>query len=403
VAQRARALSTASGPATRDSLTQKLAALDVAGPVIVVAIVFAVFVGVRLSDYGGNATGFIEFGRQFVAQTHPPHGALINSPAGYDGQFFWIQATDPLLLHHSTLVQLRSEAFRSQRMAYPLLAYVLAAGQEPAIPWTMLAINLIVVLAITGTFAAYARDRGWSGWWALAVGLTPGFLLATMRDLSDPLAAASMLAGLLAWRRERRWLAGALLTVAVLAREPMVLAVVAVAIDAAFGWWRSRSEPHNLRRTVMRVWPVLLIPTLAFVGWQIYIDARFGTNVLSSSPGVRPPLKNIVDELRRSFRQDSPLAVLWDVSYLALALAGLIAAITLVIRRVSSVTTAAFLFGLIFILLLLGDEWGDSRFGAPLFVTLLLAGLEMRARYAVRICVLAAALTALIPLALGGG
>ena len=59
----------------------------------------------------------------------------------------------------------------------------------------MLAINLLVVLAITAAFAAYARRRGWSGWWALAVGLTARLLLATMRDLSDPLAAASMLAG----------------------------------------------------------------------------------------------------------------------------------------------------------------------------------------------------------------
>ena len=121
---------------------------------------------------------------------------------------------------------------------------------------------------------------------------------------------------------------------------------------------------------------MVLIPALAFVGWQIYIDARFGTNVLKSSPGLRPPFANVVDEVRRSLHQDSPAGAAWDIAYL---------------------------LGLIFILLLLGDEWGDSRFGAPLFITLLLAGLEQRDRLALRICVLAAALTALIPVALGGG
>ena len=377
--------------------------LDLVGPVVVVAIVFALFVGVRLSDYGGNATGFIEFGQAFVVHTHPPAGALVNSPQGYDGQFFWTQALDPLLLHSSTLVRLRSEAFRTQRMAYPALAYVLAAGQVKAIPWTMLAINLLVVLAITAAFAAYARRRGWSGWWALAVGLTPGFLLATMRDLSDPLAAASMLAGLLAWRRDRRWFAAGLMTVAVLAREPMTLGVVAVAIDAGLGWWRSRADPGSLRRAVRRAWPVVLIPALAFVGWQIYIDARFGTNVLKSSPGLRPPFANVVDEVRRSLHQDSPAGAAWDIAYLTLAVAGLGAAVRLVLRRANAASIAALLLGLIFILLLLGDEWGDSRFGAPLFITLLLAGLEQRDRLALRICVLAAALTALIPVALGGG
>jgi hypothetical protein len=370
---------------------------------VVVAIVFALFVGVRLADYGGNPTGFIEFGHDFVAHTQPPRGALVDSPAGYDGQFFWTQARDPLLLHRSTLTQLRSEAFRTQRMAYPALAYVLAAGQEAAIPWTMLVINLLVVLAITVAFATYARQQGWSGWWALAVGVSPGFVLATMRDLSDPLAAASMLGGLLAWRRERRWLATALMTVAVLAREPMTLGVVAVAIDAAFVWWRSRGDPGSLRRAARRVWPVVLVPTLAFVGWQIYIDARFGTNVLASSPGIRPPLQNVIDEIRRSVNHDAPAATAWDIGYLVLAVAGLAAAVAIVARRITDASVAALLFGATFVVLLLGDEWGDSRFGAPLFITLLLAALEERARLALWICVLAATMTALIPTALAGG
>jgi hypothetical protein len=376
--------------------------MDLAGPVTVVAIVFALLVGARLNGYDGNATGFIEFGHDFAAYTHPPRGALVNSATGYDGQFFWILAQDPLLLHQRTLDRLRPQPFRAQRMAYPLLAFLLAAGQPGAIPWTMLAINLVVVLAITAVFASYARSQGWSGWWALAVGLTPGFLLATMRDLSDPLATASMLGGLLAWRSGRRWSAAGLMTVAVLAREPMVLGVVAVAIAAAAGWRRARNEPGALRRAA-RAWPVVAIPAVAFVGWQIYIQLRFGSNVLKSSPGILPPFKNVVDEIRRSLNQDSPLASLWDIAYLSLAVAGLLAAVTLAVRRLTDASAAAVLFGVLFVVLRLDDEWGGSRFGAPLLVVLLLAGLDRRARPVLWICALAAALTALIPSALGGG
>ena len=88
-----------------------------------------------------------------------------------------------------------------------------------------------------------------------------------------------------------------------------------------------------------------------------------------------------VNEVRRSLRQDSPAGSAWDIAYLTLAVAGLGAAVRLVLRRANAASIAALLLGLIFILLLLGDEWGDSRFGAPLFITLVLAGLEQRDRW----------------------
>src|SRR6185436_5709324 len=76
---------------------------------------------------------------------------------------------------------------------------------------------------------------GMSGWWALAIGLSPGVVLAVLRDLSEPLAIAGLVSGLAAWRMRRPWVAGGALTAAVLAREAMALAVVAIAIEAA---WR---------------------------------------------------------------------------------------------------------------------------------------------------------------------
>jgi hypothetical protein len=50
----------------------------------------------------------------------------------------------------------------------------------------------------------------------------------------------------------------------------------------------------------------------------------------------------------------------------------------------------------------LGDVWSDARLSAPLFVLLLIDGLHQGNRYAVRIGAAAAALTILIPFAIGG-
>jgi hypothetical protein len=124
---------------------------SVIGPVLVVAVVLGLLIGSRLSFYHGDPAGFVLFGQRFLQYTHPPAGAPVNSPYGYDGQFYWIQATDPLLLRHATLVNLQATApgYHLQRAAYPALAYALALGQRGALPWTLLSVNVFAVLGIT--------------------------------------------------------------------------------------------------------------------------------------------------------------------------------------------------------------------------------------------------------------
>ena len=132
--------------------------------------------------------------------------------------------------------------FRLQRVAYPALAYAFAAGQAGVLPWSLLAINIIAVLGITAGFARWAARRGISPWWALAVGLLPGFVVATVGDMSDVIATGAMLGGLMLWQGGRRWPAAGLLALATLAREPMILAAGAVAVEAAAHAWRSRAR-----------------------------------------------------------------------------------------------------------------------------------------------------------------
>jgi hypothetical protein len=373
-------------------------------PVLVVAVVLGFFIATRLSVYHGKAAGFVLFGQRYVKYTHPPAGAPIRSPIGYDGQFYWIQANDPLLLRDSTLSNLHNTApgYHLQRLAYPALAYVFAAGQRGALPWTLLGVNVVAVLAITAAFSYYARRRGWSCWWALAVGLTPGLLMPVLRDLSDPLAIAGMLGGLLAWERDRPWLAAASLTVGALAREPMILAVVAVAIDAAWNWWRVRREPGALGDALRRAWPAVVIPAAAFIAWQVYIRGRYSLGAAASSSPVLPPFKDFVDEVRYALRNDSASTALWDIIYLSLVVSAMVAAVVLVVRRVTAPTVAALLFTISLTVIVFGDQWGDTRYSAPLFACVLLAGLEQGSRRATLVCALAAGMTVFLPAAIVG-
>lgn len=135
-----------------------------------------------------------------MAVIQPPPGAIIRPDQGYDGALFWLQAHDPLLLRDRTVERLNVAhgEFRAVRVAYPALAGALSLGSDGALPWTLLGLDVLAVLALSAGAAAFLRAEGRSGWWALAIGLSPGLMLALLRDLSDPVATAAGLGGLMA-------------------------------------------------------------------------------------------------------------------------------------------------------------------------------------------------------------
>lgn len=368
-------------------------------PVAVVALVLAFAIGTRLAADGGNLTGPVQFGSHFVTATRPPPKALIPSPLGYDGQFFYAQARDPLLLHDATVKGLRAggAGFRMERVGYPIVAFLLAAGRPGAIPLTLLAANVLVLLALTAGLAVYARRRGWSSLWAVAIALMPGMLLPALRDLGDPLATASMLAGLLLWRSERRRPAALALTIAVLTREVMMLAVAAVAAEAGLRAWRARETRSAARKIVIQAWPVVVLPLFAFAAWQGYITWRYGG--LVGGADLNLPLMNLVQEVRGGFHGYPPTAV-WDLAYIFLILAAALAALMSLRRHVTIINAGACALALGVLVPTLGDVWSDTRLSAPLFILLLIDGLQQDHRRSVQIAAGAAAMTILVPFAI---
>jgi hypothetical protein len=251
------------------------------------------------------------------------------------------------------------------------------------------------LLATTAGFAIYARRRGWSTLWAVAIALMPGMLLPAMRDLSDPLATAAVLAGLLLWSSGRRWPAALALTVAVLSREVMMLAVVAVAAEAVVRAWRGRDVAGTWRGIALRAWPVVVVPSAAFAAWRVYITARYGGSVGGAGLGL--PFVNLVQELRGSIQTGPASYAAWDVVYLLLVLAAAGAALASLRHRVTITSAAACTLALGVLVPTLGDVWSDTRLAAPLFVVLLVDGLQRRNRCSVLIGSAAAAMTVLIP------
>ncbi len=375
---------------------------DVLGPVIVVAFVLAAFIGLRLHSYRGDPTGFVQFARTGVSVIQPPPGAILRNDQGYDGALFWLQAHDPLLLRDRTVDRLntaRSE-FRAVRMAYPSLVGGLSLGSDEVLPWTMLLLDVVVMLALTAGASAFLRAEGRSGWWSIAIGLSPGLVLAMLRDLADPLATAAVLGGLMAWRKRRLDLATGLLTLAALAREPMAIAPVAVAIDALLSARRmDRERMWNALRPAL---PVILVPLLAFTGWYLYVTLRFH-GVLPFSTNPRGEFSFPFDGLVTAVRSEShhpAFEAAWGLAYLGLVLAALAAVVRLLGRSRNPLSLTALLFAVAVCLeTYAGDKWTYTRQSVPLMTVLGVAGLVQRQRLATFVAVAGACLTLLAPIA----
>ncbi len=133
---------------------------------------------------------------------------------GYDGQFYYYIATNPLHAH----VQMDDPAYRYHRILYPMVVWALSLGGNPAlVPWLLLIVNFVGMLAGTAALAVLLRRHGLSPWFSLAFGLYFGQFASLTHDVPDGLAVALVALAALALDRERWkealfWLAAAGLT-----------------------------------------------------------------------------------------------------------------------------------------------------------------------------------------------
>ncbi len=196
---------------------------------------------------------------------------------GYDGQFTYFIARDPL--GAPALIQERRDipAYRYQRMLHPFLARILSLGQEPLIPYAMVIIALVGLVAGTWALEELLTDMGQSRWYALIYGLFSGVFVAVRMTTTESLAFGLVLLAILAERRGHLlWQAG-LLALAVLAKEPTLFFVVGyVLYFAANKRWRDA-----LRLSAIAITPFAL--------WQLYMLLWIGQlGIGSGGAGATP-------------------------------------------------------------------------------------------------------------------
>ena len=269
------------GPQSASPPSRSLAALTnrPAVAALIAELAAVAFTLVRWQTWAhGNISRFILVGRHFATLSQLPPSMPVAKTYGYDGQFFYRLAINPLNFHHTAYGITMDRPYRYMRIGYPALTWLVSLGQRDLIPVMLVVVNIAAIGALGYLGAVFAVQ---SGRHALVGLLIPGYfglLTSLSRDTAEPLAAVCLLAALLAIRSRRPVLAAALLAYGALTRETVMVAVAAIAILRVIGMLRGRARPGREDLA----WAV---PAVTFAAWQVVLKAATGSVPLLADGG----------------------------------------------------------------------------------------------------------------------
>jgi len=211
------------------------------------------------------------------------------SSDGYDGQWYYHIAKDPLNVAHAKLIK-EAPGYRYQRILYPLLSYLVALGDVSLLPYSMFAVNLASVLLSAHIFSKMVKG------YALYPTFLAGVFTSTLLELAEPLWVMLCLAALYYLRQDRIWHSALAFTFAFLTKET-TLYLLAPAVLYLSLRQRSRSLP-------------LTLPFAVFGLWQLLLSTHFGKPPFLTSQRFGYTFLGLVD----AFAQTDPLTKAFIVS-----------------------------------------------------------------------------------------
>ena len=329
-------------------------------PGLIAAMLAAAEVVTRLVvKLHGQISGLALVGDVYGHRGHVPAGVVVFPYAGYDGQFYYRMALAPASPQRTMYGVSIDSTYRFVRIGYPALAWLGSAGQHAAVPYVLAVINVLALAAIAMLGGLFAQAAGRHALWGLLLAGYFGFMTSLTRDLTEPLAAACLLAGLLAYRRQRPLLAAGLFAAAALTRETALIAPVALAITRLAGMVRRRTRPGPADLA----W---IIPAAAFVAWEVVLKPATGEFPIVEDGGKNAgaPLVAAIAAIGRNFSHlttsvhGAPGAVIiWDLEFGVLMLFAVAALFSLRATMVPVYERVALVLYLVEIFCLTPTNW----------------------------------------------
>jgi hypothetical protein len=288
----------------------------------------------------------------YVRLDHDPSPGLESALVTGDGQAYAAIARDPAISHPEVFRAGPSDAaYRWQRPLLGYLVYVASLGHPHWVPRAQAALVALGVGLAVAAIALLLIARSVPPMFALLVLASPGMLSSMVELTAEAWALAFLTIGLYAWHTSprRRWVAAVALTLAVLAREGSLIAILALILVELI---RSRDHATNTSRT-SRFGP-LLIPILTYAGWATLLRVRIGAWPFHVRGGLSiVPLRGLLDRID-NFAEPRQ-SIVW------LAVGVILIAYAVARARRDPLTPSVIAYGIfaLFVGSLVWDSWGD--------------------------------------------
>jgi hypothetical protein len=239
----------------------------------VVGVLSAAFVAVRDVTHGGHLGSFALAGGTFVHAGAPADLPVRAASTGYDGQFYYRLALDPLT-HQVTQfhITLDNPSYRQQRIGLPALAWLVHEAVRAPTSLALVLVNVVALVVLGFAGAGLAQQWNRSPWWGVALAVSPALVMALARDLTEPMATAGLVLGLLWWVRGRVWWAAGAFTVAVLCRETVLVLLFGMALWCLGQLVGGRGSRWGSATKVA----ALCVPAAIEISWQFYLKHVWG-------------------------------------------------------------------------------------------------------------------------------
>lgn len=183
---------------------------------------------------------------------------------GYDGQFVYFIARDPISAPFFIARGGDIPEYRFQRILLPIFGRGLALGNESLIPFTLLAVNLVALWAGSIALERLLVGFGVSRWYILGYALTIAIFGTVRLSLPEGLAYGLVVGGIFMMHRDR-WLWGAwLFGLSAVSKETTLIFVAGYAL-----WMLTQ-------RQFWRLGWFMGVSTIPFIALQLGLYAKFG-------------------------------------------------------------------------------------------------------------------------------
>ncbi|HEV3057857.1 MAG TPA: hypothetical protein VGY48_06395 [Vicinamibacterales bacterium] len=360
---------------------------------LLVFMVYGAVVRTRVRDsYHGNYSGMLLVSQRLFdrnplfASRDDVRRTLAFEPGGggYDGQFMYFAAFDPFLRafkDHPALYRdvMDAAPYRFGRIGYSWLTWVFSIGRWERYPPTMIWMIPCSLALAAFVLALMAQEHGLTPALGGLVIAVPGFWPSLQSGLPEPIAAATLLTGLLSLSRGRPLLAGASFALSLLTRETGAVAV-GCAIGATMMAGRRREAA--------------LVASLAggaFLAWRLYVawilSPEWGLQgLLYTAPNFGWPFAGLRDLWQSiahgRYFPGAPGLSRAGIVYPLLLLGGCVMALALVWTVRNATSAAALIYAIMAICLNYAAVWlhvgNGQRVTYELFLMLALSCIAIR-------------------------